>query len=33
VRANGGFVTKHQAQQLNHEEDMLNREIHHDNHN
>ena len=33
VRANGGSLTKHQAQQLNREEDMLSREIHHDTHN
>jgi hypothetical protein len=33
VRANGGSLTKHQARQLNREEDMLNRETHHDTHN
>jgi hypothetical protein len=33
VQANGRSLTKHQARQLNREEDMVNREIHHDTHN
>lgn|SRR5262249_26066826 len=33
VRANGGYLTKQQTRQLNHEEDMLSHEIHHDSHN
>jgi hypothetical protein len=33
VRANGGHLTKQQTRQLNHEEDTLSHEIHHDSHN
>ncbi len=33
VRENGGFLTKQQTQQLNHEEDTISHEIHHDTHN